>query len=73
MHLHATPSLTVSQQEEKRKTTIEPKIHMVQVDPSSRVVQLSPTALNISLEGAQAEEPVTLILEHVPLEKLYAL
>jgi len=46
---------------------------MVQADSFGRMVQLSPTTLNISLEGAQVEEPVTLILECFPLEQLYAL
>lgn len=46
---------------------------MVQEDPSGRVVQQLPAALNISMEGAQAKQPIALILERVPLEQLYSL
>lgn len=36
------------------------------------MVQLSPTALNLINEGAQEDKLVTLFLERVPLEQLYA-
>lgn len=40
----------------------------MQADPSGRIVQLIPTALNVSIEGAPPTDTVALYLDKLPME-----